>query len=118
MKTWCSAENRTKEQIVELIAYGRKTIATIVDIQYISADAQYLKKVEAQSNNKSAPKPKNIDNKAVRFILRCPPVVKVKYKFNPPDDLRSEDLVHELIMHHEPEKYLKIGDPLPILYRV
>ena len=50
------------------------------------------------------------------LYLCKPPSFSIKYKFNPPDDSKSEDLVHECIVHTAPENHYKVGDPLPILY--
>ena len=118
MMKFSNAEKYAKGQIWEVITNGSKTIATVVDIQYISSDQQYIKRVKSSTKSTSTTNSNNCDNAIVRFIVRNSPAFKVKYKFNPPDDSKEEDLVHEFIMHHEPEKYLKIGDPLPILYWV
>ena len=76
---------------------GRKTIATITEIQYVPASHYY----ESSGNGKR---------------ICCLPDFKVSYKFNPPDDDLEEDVVHTMIIHRDPEGLFKVGDPLPILY--
>ena len=81
-----------------LIRNGRKTIATIVKIEYIEADV-YAVKPE-------------------RHYVATPPMFGITYKFNPPDDIRKEDLIHRCIVYTEPENHYKVGDPFPILYNI
>ena len=88
------------ESLYKLLIDGRKTIATITSIEYVPIEkskAKYL-----PHNN----------------ICLCSahPCFKITYKFNPPDDAREEDLIHEYITHVDPQNYCKEGDPLPIIY--
>ncbi|MBO4351016.1 MAG: protein kinase [Proteobacteria bacterium] len=46
------------------------------------------------------------------------PTFKISYAFNPPDDVREEDIIHECYIHYDPEDHLKVGDALPILYLI
>ena len=46
------------------------------------------------------------------------PSFKITYSFNPPDDLKEEDLLHTFTTHRDPTGFLKVGDPLPILYAI
>ncbi len=46
------------------------------------------------------------------------PTFKISYAFNPPDDLREEDIVHDCYIHYDPGEHLKVGDALPILYLI
>ena len=91
---------RIKNSVVyDIIAKGRKTVATITDIEYIPIQNALVDTDRLSTTND-------------------PPAFRIKYKFNPPDDLRSEDLIHEYISHEAPEHAYKIGDPLPILYKI
>ncbi len=85
------------ETIFNLIKNGRKTIATITSIEYIELDD------------------KDISQENGLYICNTPSFY-IKYKFNPPDDSKSEDLIHRCIVHTAPENHYKVGDPLPILY--
>ena len=84
----------------DLIANGRKTVATIIDVDYLPVS------------------PNEVSQRHDLIISKSRPSFRVKYKFNPPDDLRKEDLVHEYISHTSPETYYSKGDPLPILYKI
>ena len=87
----CSAHQK-------LYQYGQKTIATITEISYIPIS-----------------KLVNINNGMQR--VETPPVYRIWYKFNPPDDAYLEDLIHYIDIHNDPTGKFKVGDPLPILYR-
>ena len=82
--------------VSDLLKYGRKTIATIVSIKYVpAADIMVVKGA---------------------LVAGDRPGFRISYKFNPPDDFRSEDLIHECIVYNEPENTYRVGDPFPILY--
>ena len=85
--------------VCELLSDGRKNVATIVGIEYIPIplDAKLITSRKLISTDSV-------------------PAFRIKYKFNPPDDARAEDLVHEYICHAQPEQLYAVGDPLPILY--
>ena len=90
---------------------GRKTVATIVDVKYCciqGKDVAEIKNVNITSayNNR--------EHHPYQYLAR--PVFRIQYKFNPPDDAKEEDLIHECLVHTEPEKHYAIGDPLPIIY--
>ena len=91
---------RMKAKLKDLIANGRKTIATIVSIEYLPANDQ------------------DCASDALFYAIYSEPKFRIQYKFNPPDDMRNEDLIHSCIVHTEPEHFYKVGDPLPILYRI
>ena len=91
-----------RKAFFETLAKGRKTIATIVRIRYINARADACER--------------NV--KTNLYAVHQPPAFKVEYKFNPPDDSDPNDLVHFIIVREVPETFLKVGDPLPILYRI
>ena len=88
------------QQMIDLITKGRKTIATIESIDYIPASFANIRWIRDIQYIESAPK------------------FRIKYKFNPPDDLCEEDLLHEYIAHTDPETNYHVGDPLPILYLI
>lgn len=81
-----------------LYQYGQKTIATITEISYI-------------------PTSKPVDTNNAMLRIETPPVYRIWYKFNPPDDAYLDDLIHHIDIHNDPEGKFKVGDPLPILYR-
>ena len=86
----------------QLLMNGRKTIATIVSIEYVpqqEEDCIYFQNADV-------------------FGVDGDPKFRVQYKFNPPDDARKTDLVHSCIVHEDPHIYCKPGDPLPILYLI
>ncbi|GEM_PF-800882 len=90
-------------QILKLIEKGRKTIATIIDIQYVPIPDDW---VIAHSNPREIP----------LESLQPHPKFVIRYRFNPPDDLREEDIIHEYTTHELPSE--KPGDLLPILYYI
>ncbi len=94
-----SSLSQAVEKVNFLIQYGRKTIATIVDVQH----------VQLKDENICFTDP---------FYICGNPSFKIIYKFNPPDDAKEEDLFHECIVHSVTEILFKQGDPLPILYSV
>lgn len=81
-----------------LYQYGQKTIATITEISYI-------------------PTSKPVDPNNAMLRIETPPVYRIWYKFNPPDDAYLDDLIHHIDIHNDPTGKFKVGDPLPILYR-
>lgn len=90
------------KKIRSLLKSGRKTIATIVSIQYEPVhEDRYEQHVETN-----------------QCVVHQSPRFKVQYRFNPPDDMDANDLIHEITLNEPPESFLKEGDPLPILYRI
>lgn len=91
--------------IQELIKTGCKSIATVIAVDYVPTRPE---KVEVLLHE--------------RNLVQCGyhgiPTFKVRYKFNPPDDSNPNDLIHEVVIHQDPAKTCKIGDPLPVLYRI
>ena len=101
---WSSIRIFTKEQYIyyareykKLLTYGRKAIATITNVSYIPVQS-------------------NITQKGKILCVSEPPQFRIQYKFNPPDDLREEDLYFHLFVRNMPEQEYQIGDPFPILY--
>ena len=101
------------DQRTEILKNGRKTIATICGIQYLPTndknveDVFYCKSHSFQELNHLC-----------SYACHGKPCFEIRYKFNPPDDKREEDIVHSIIIHEDPSQYLKEGDPLPILYLI
>ncbi len=95
-----------QKYISELIQNGRKSIATIVSVEYQKLEDKYL---ETNANKKEG---------ELDYYYHRSPLFKITYKFNPPDDEKTEDLVHHIYTHLPPEEHFKAGDPLPILYRI
>ncbi len=89
------------EALIDLIKNGRKSVAKIDSIKYLPISVNG-----------------GIKDRHGLKVVQMPPSFLVKYRFNPPDDARSEDLVHEFISHAAPENQFSPGDPLPILYKI
>ena len=98
-----------QKTINHLLQDGRKTIATIVSVEYQKVEEKYLETGILQ-----------MDNTADQYCYyyHRSPLFKITYKFNPPDDEKAEDLIHHIYTHLPPDNHLKTGDPLPILYRI
>ena len=80
--------NREAFYIRELLERGRKSMATVVRVEYMGKNSE----------------------------ARTSPLFKVRYAFNPPDDSLASDLIHEIVVCNEP--HLSPGDSLPILYLI
>jgi len=91
-----------------LLSLGRKTIATVVQIQYIPTLKQNVEMIESKHFKTT--------KRAAHYSCHGKPNFIISYKFNPPDDAREEDILHTIITHTNVFSHLKIGDPLPILY--
>ena len=98
-----SNDSECTVKMIKLMEEGRKTIATIVDIQYVPIPDAW---VVAHS------KPKEIPLES----FQPHPQFIIRYRFNPPDDLREEDIIHEYTTHELPNE--NPGDLLPILYMI
>ena len=94
------------EKAIELIGNSRKSFATITDISYIALPLEAIYAI-------LSPKYKD-----VLYTVNAIPRFKIQYKFNPPDDRRTEDIYHEYITHIEPENHYCVGDQIPILYHI
>ena len=101
-----------------LLKGGRKTIATVVDIQYCPADPRYLEIGYNIFTGSDDDKNGMIRNKGCSIVNHGVPSFKITYRFNPPDDSNPDDLVHQITVHDDPDEWIKPGDPLPILYRI
>ena len=88
-----------------------KTLTRIVSIEYIYSDNEL---VTAPGMDDYLLHPKQ----CLTPIFHGTPSFHISYIFNPPDDIRSEDLKHSFKMHTDPETHIKVGDPLPILYMI
>ena len=77
--------------------YGRKTIATVTQIEYIP---------HANVNDMVK------DNEISGYHrMEAPPTFKIWYKFNPPDDDNPNDIVHSIIVHRDPK--IRLNPDLP-----
>ena len=90
-------------RIMELVENGRKNVATIESVTYIPITA--CERIKRKGDY-------------TMMQVDAEPSFRVKYRFNPPDDVREEDLIHEFIAHTDPEHHYQPGDPLPILYQI
>ncbi|MBO4350618.1 MAG: hypothetical protein J6A01_06730, partial [Proteobacteria bacterium] len=88
-----------------LIRFGRKTIATVVSVQYIPIKDRGVRPRKFQMNK-------------CKYEVTSVPTFLLKYKFNPPDDESEFDLMHSVCMHIEPNHACEPGALLPILYRI
>ncbi len=102
-------------QILELARNGRKAIATITKIEYIPSDSKNIQilvdKIEDVTNREK------FKNRA-QLLCYARPKFSIHYKFNPPDDVRKEDIIHKFVTFGEPDGHYQIGDPIPILYLI
>ena len=101
-----------QSDINALLTEGRKSIATIVSVDYIKACPKFTEKNKAHIKENLQKDPHAM------FAIHTPPAFSISYSFNPPDDEKEEDLIHTIITFSEPENHYKAGDPLPILYRI
>ena len=92
-------------QVKDLIGNSRKGIATITDITYLPVPEDTIAI-------------KLSGNQTYLSVTKSQPNFRIRYKFNPPDDKREEDIIHEYITHAAPENHYKAGDPMPILYNI
>jgi hypothetical protein len=103
----------TDEQILvcrnKLFEYGQKNIATVVCVQYKPTNGSPGE--DYRYDGMESSEGENI------YIHGIPSFV-ITYKFNPPDDSLSDDLIHQITVHRAPDGHLNPGDPLPILYRI
>lgn len=84
-----------------IVQNGIKTIATIVDVKYVSQpDGIYI--------NEGTNRP----------VYTRVPLFKIQYRFNPENDSNPDDLEHTYYTHTPPEDHYDVGDPLPILFFV
>ncbi len=107
------AHRYTKKSVYKmrnlLMNSGQKTIATIVSIRYVPNNG---KPGETYNYIGIA-----AQNGECVYIHTVPSFI-VTYKFNPPNDSLSEELVHRTTIHRSSDSKLHLGDPLPILYKV
>ncbi len=93
----------------KLLSTGRKTIATVVKIKYVNAEASHVETQISKTHGKVCP---------CEYSCHGRPRFVISYKFNPPDDAREEDIIHKISTYTDVEEHLKPGDPLPIIYRI
>ena len=98
-----------QKYVNELLQNGRKTIATIVSVEYQKIEEKYLETGILQQEGAAD---------QYCYYYHRSPLFKITYKFNPPDDEKAEDLVHHMYTHLPPDNHFKAGAPLPILYRI
>ncbi len=99
--------------IHKLLLEGRKTIATICEIEYDTCSNICIEQHTIDE------KRHGIHSSTIaRYAYHACPLFKISYQFNPPDDEKKEDLIHHIYTSIAPEGLLKVGDPFPILYRI
>ena len=104
--------NHSQSDIDALLTQGRKSIATIISVDYVKFDTKFIEANLGAYNLRKQHIPCAI------YAVHTPPTFMIRYSFNPPDDEKEEDLIHTIITFSEPEHHYKPGDPLPILYRI
>ena len=105
-------ESLIKDRISGLLEEGRKSIAIITNIEYVPFQSKEIEIIKLPVELRTSPKYTKL------FSYYGYPCFRIHYRFNPPDDKRSNDIVHTFYTHSAPENHYKIGDPLPILYKI
>ncbi|MBR4984557.1 MAG: serine/threonine protein kinase [Proteobacteria bacterium] len=107
----------------KLFTMGRKSVATIVDVEYKSAEDILIEpfmftqaKSCGSSNNQTVYTQEETDKKG--YYCHRTASYTIRYKFNPPDDSSPYDLVHEVVTCSDCEGKLNPGDLIPILYYI
>lgn len=106
-----------------LFRSGRKTVATILNVEYLSADNRLIEPfafTEAKTSGSVNHQPVYTQTQTYNigyYYHRCA-AYRIRYKFNPPDDSSPYDLVHEIVTYSDCEEKLQAGDLLPILYYI
>ena len=95
-------DNLMQAKFYAVIKNGRKMLATIVSVEYQKIDDQ---QVEYHTST-------------LQQVVHDRPKFIVRYRFNPPDDSSSADLVHCIKVGEALSESLIEGAPLPILYRI
>ena len=97
--------DKTEQLLIEnILRYGRKGIAIIASVQYVSNDMDLMTLYHF--------------NRQTWLYYDGLPSFRIRYRFNPIDDASPNDLVHEIIIHDEPGEALQAGNPISILYYV
>ena len=107
----------------KLFKNGRKSVATIMSVEYESADDRLVEPytfTEATSsgsvNDKKVYTQTQTDS--LGYYYHRYAAYRIRYKFNPPDDSSPYDLVHEVVTYSDCEGKLNPGDLIPILYYI
>lgn len=87
------------DKYIKLLTSGRRSMATVIDAEYISPDFSEFEKIGA-----------------FQYACKVPPEYHIRYKFNPPDDDNPNDLIRTYISSKPPQ--LQPGDTIPILYNI
>ena len=90
--------HKIPKSLSDLLKNGRKTIATIVEVDYLPVK-HWVKKGELDATPDR-------------------PQFLVKYKLNLPNANSESDVIHKITVFTEPGRNYRVGDPLPILYKV
>ena len=97
----------------DIYSNGFKTIATVTMIEFITPNdalTLYTAKKACFSDERLP------YGTTPHLRIEAPPTFRIWYKFNPPDDDKTADIIHSIDTHTDPTGRIKIGDPLPILY--
>jgi hypothetical protein len=90
--------HKMPDSLSDLLKNGRKTIATIVEVDYLPV--------------------KHLAKKGELDATPDRPQFLVKYKLNLPNANSESDVIHKITVFTEPGRNYRVGDPLPILYKV
>ena len=103
-------KTQSYKRIILLLKYGRKSIATIQNIEFQSS----ISSISSIYSNLVILWPPDADDlNTINDVYR--PLWKVTYAFNPPDD-DNPNALHHVYYSDVPLVHLKPGDTLPILY--
>ncbi len=106
-----------------LFMHGRKSVATIVNVEYCSSEEALIEPytfTEATSCGTVNGNPVYTQQQTDKVGYYCHryAAYRIRYKFNPPDDSSPYDLVHEVVTYSDCEGKLNAGDLLPIIYYI
>ena len=106
--------------IQDLLQNGRKAMATVIKIDYVSKNVNPKEmKFQALCNDPAPVGGCWADYGYYRSTYNLElPIFRVTYTFNPPDDSSANDLYHTIYLPYDPTLALHTGDMLPILYRI
>lgn len=106
-----------------LFMHGRKSVATIVNVEYCSSEEALIEPytfTEATScgdtDGHSVYAQQQTDK--VGYYCHRYAAYRIRYKFNPPDDSSPYDLVHQVVTYSDCEGKLNAGDLIPIIYYI
>ncbi len=112
-----------KDIFQRVLKLGRKSVATVVDVSYMSVDESLCELfyfTHAEIANREGDTKTYVHKLTDRTGYYCHQYAsfKIRYAFNPPDDSSSEALIHEVVTFSDCEETLHAGDVISILYYI